>query len=57
MCSPHALAITIAKAVQKGMSAEDIKRRVVERVGAHRLPLAHRCEAASRYLWTLKDND
>jgi len=49
-----ALAITVAKSVQNGMSAEDIKRRVVERVGAHRLPLAQRCESASRHLWATK---
>lgn len=49
-----ALALTVQKAVDKGVSAEEIKRRVVERIGAHRLPLAQRCESAARYLWSLK---
>lgn len=44
------LATTVQKEVAKGVSPEDIKRRVVERIGAHRLPLAQRCESAARYL-------
>lgn len=44
------LALSVQKAVDKGISAEDIKRRVIQRIGAHRLPLAQRCEAAARYL-------
>lgn len=44
------LALSVQKAVDKGLTPEEIKRRVVERIGAHRLPLAQRCEAAARYL-------
>lgn len=51
-CPP--LAISVQRAVDKDVSAEEIKRRVIDRLGAHRLPLAQRCEAASRHLHTLK---
>lgn len=47
-CPP--LAISVQKAVQSGISAVDIKRRVIDRLGAHRLPLAQRCEAGARHL-------
>lgn len=51
-CPP--LAISVQKAVEKGVSAVDIKRRVVDRLGAHRLPLAQRCEAGARFLHAQK---
>lgn len=44
------LAVAVQKAVEKGMGPEDIKRRVVEKLGAHREPLAQRCELAARHL-------
>jgi hypothetical protein len=51
-CPP--LAISVQKAVEKDISAEEIKRRVIDRLGAHRLPLAQRCEAGARYLHATK---
>lgn len=48
------LATSVQKAVAAGISAQDIKRRVLERLGTHRMPLAQRCEAASRHLWAMK---
>ena len=48
------LALSVQKAVDKGVKPEEIKRRVVERIGAHRLPLAQRCESAARWLWGQK---
>lgn len=45
-----ALAISVQKMVDRSISAADIKRRVIQRVGAHREPLAARCENAARYL-------
>lgn len=45
-----ALALSVQKSIHEGATPEQIKRRVVERVGAHRLALAQRCEAAARYL-------
>ncbi len=50
------LAITVQRSVGKGLTPEEISRRVVQRVGAHRLPLAQRTESAARHLWTLKEN-
>ena len=44
------LATTIEKLVGKGLSAEEISRRVVQRSGAHRVALAQRCEMAARFL-------
>lgn len=44
------LADAVQAAVQKGLLPAEIKRRVMERLGAHREPLAIRCEAASRHL-------
>lgn len=44
------LAIAVQSAISKGLSPEQIKRRVVEKLGAHREPLAHRCELAARHL-------
>lgn len=44
------LAESVSKAVQQGISPEDIARRVVQRLGAHRIALAQRCEAAARWL-------
>lgn len=45
-----ALAIAVQQMVGKGKTPEAIKRRMVERLGAHRIALAQRCELASRYL-------
>lgn len=45
-----ALAISVQTEVGKGNSPEAIKRRVIGRIGAHREPLAQRCENAARYL-------
>lgn len=44
------LAESVAKAVAQGISPEDISRRVVQRLGAHRIALAQRCESAARWL-------
>lgn len=44
------LAESVQKAVAKGISPEDIKRRVVQRLGAHREALAQRCELAAKHL-------
>lgn len=46
------LAASIQSSVRQGKSPSDIKRRVVERLGAHREALAKRCEVAARYLTT-----
>lgn len=46
------LAAAVQQAVSKGLLPEQIKRRVVERLGAHREPLACRCELAARHLQT-----
>lgn len=45
-----ALAISVQKAVTNGVSPADIRRRVVERLGAHRGALAQRCESGARWL-------
>lgn len=45
-----ALATSVQKMVRKGISPEAIKRRTVANMGAHREPLAKRCENAARYL-------
>lgn len=44
------LALSVQTAIGKGISPEEIKRRVIQRIGAHREPLAQRCENAARYL-------
>jgi hypothetical protein len=44
------LADSVAKAVGKGISPEDIRRRVVLKLGAHREALAQRCELAAKHL-------
>ena len=44
------LAESVSKAVTQGISPEDISRRVVQRLGAHRIALAQRCESAARWL-------
>lgn len=44
------LALAVQKAVTQGLTPEAIKRRVVERLGAHREPLAQRCELAAKHL-------
>jgi len=45
-----ALAGSVQKMVRKGISPEAIKRRTVANMGAHREPLAKRCENAARFL-------
>lgn len=50
------LAKGVKKALEAGLTPSDIRRRVVERLGAHRTPLALRCEQAARYLATQKSN-
>lgn len=44
------LSEAVTKAVAAGISPADIRRRVVDRLGAHRVALALRCEAAARWL-------
>lgn len=44
------LASAVQKMVGKGVSPEEIRRRVVEKLGAHREALATRCELAARHL-------
>jgi len=44
------LAGAIEKLVARGLTAEEIRRRVLQRMGAHREPLAKRCENAARFL-------
>jgi hypothetical protein len=44
------LAITVQKEISKGRSPESIKRRVIERLGIHRVALAQRCELAAKHL-------
>lgn len=44
------LATTIQKLVAKGLTPEEISRRVVQRSGPHRGALAQRCEMAARYI-------
>lgn len=44
------LAIAVQRAVEKSISPDAIKMRVMEKLGAHREPLAQRCELAARYL-------
>lgn len=48
------LAISVQSAVQNGVTPQDIKRRVVQKLGAHREPLAHRCELAARHLQSVQ---
>lgn len=45
-----ALAAAVQKMVGKGISPQEIKRRVVGQAGAHREALAQRCELAARHL-------
>jgi hypothetical protein len=49
-----ALAVAVQKSVAKNISPEDIKRRVLEKLGLHREPLAQRCELAARHLFNAK---
>lgn len=44
------LAISVSRAVEKGLTPEEIKRRVIQRLGAHREALAQRCELAAKHL-------
>lgn len=44
------LAESVQRAVAKGITPEQIRARVVQRLGAHRMPLAQRCEAGARHL-------
>lgn len=44
------LALAVQKSVSAGISPEAIKRRVIERLGAHREALATRCELAAKHL-------
>lgn len=44
------LATAVQKAVAQNVSAEDIRRRVVQKLGAHREALATRCELAAKHL-------
>lgn len=44
------LAAAVQKAVSKGVAPEELKRRLVEKLGAHREALAVRCELAAKYL-------
>jgi hypothetical protein len=44
------LALAVQKAVGQGLTPEAIKRRVIERLGAHREALAQRCELAAKHL-------
>lgn len=44
------LAAAVQKAVAAGVSAEDIRRRVMQKLGTHREALAQRCELAARHL-------
>lgn len=48
------IAKAVEKAVAEGVQPDVIKRRVLQRLGQHREPLAIRCEAAARYLYTQK---
>lgn len=47
-CPP--LAESVRKAVAGGVTPEQIRARVLQRLGTHRMPLAQRCEAAARHL-------
>lgn len=49
-----ALAVAVQKSVAKNISPEDIKRRVLEKLGLHREPLAIRCELSARYLYSVQ---
>ncbi len=44
------LAQAVQKAVAQGVRPEDIRRRVMQKLGAHREALATRCELAAKYL-------
>lgn len=44
------LAAAVQKMVTKGVGADEIKRRVVEKLGVHREALAQRCELAAKHL-------
>lgn len=44
------LAAAVQKMVAKNVTPDEIKRRVVEKLGAHREALAQRCELAARHL-------
>lgn len=48
------LAQAVQKAVAKDIRPEEIKRRVVEKLGAHREALAQRCELAAKHLERMK---
>lgn len=44
------LAAAVQKMVGKNVTPEEIKRRVVEKLGVHREALAQRCELAAKHL-------
>lgn len=48
------LAQAVQRMVGKGVSSSEIKRRVVEKLGAHREALAQRCELAAKHLERMK---
>lgn len=48
------IAKLVKKAVDEGIAPDVIKRRVLERLGQHRIELAIRCENAARYLHAMK---
>ena len=44
------IAVSLEIAVQRGATPTEIRGRVLERVGPHRLEFATRCESAARHL-------
>lgn len=44
------VASTVQRLVGRGLSPEEIGKRVMRRAGEHRLPFAKRCELAARHL-------
>lgn len=48
------VASTIERMVGRGVAPEEIRRRVLERSGAHRFAFAQRCESAARWLTSEK---
>jgi hypothetical protein len=44
------LAVAVQKLVLSRVAPEEIKRRLVQKLGAHREALAMRCELAARHL-------
>lgn len=45
-----ALANVVARSVASNITPQQIRARVMDRAGAHRIALAQRCESAARWL-------